>query len=504
MDGAAISQLRASLGWSQGRLGSAIRVSALTVSRWEKGLTQPDAPRKKRLAALESRLQPASGLTRIRPIQYLGSKLRLLDQIVERVQEVAPKAERVCDLFSGSGVVARALADRYQVTAVDVQEFASVLASGLLRGSPVQEGTLQVLMRKPGPWTEVFGELISYEEKCLQTAAAGDARPLAELTEKASLAAFATGGTQTPAPLAELLQSAVERAASMNAKERQRMALPWYYGGTYFSYSQACELAAIDGHLVDSGAPAGEAMVAQAALLRTASEIVGTVGKQFAQPMRLTRKDGAPKALLVTRLLADRARSVPACFAESVKMLSLAAAPAPNVHRVKCGDFATVLADPKIKFDCVYADPPYTIDHYSRFYHVLETIARRDTPALATGKKGDRQVILRGLYRVDRLQSDFCIPKKAPAAFERLFRGVAKRGVPLVLSYSPFAESRPRLQSLETLRKQARCFFRSVDVVEATPHLHRKLNARDRNVDAPERSEVFILCRNPHGQISRK
>ena len=28
----------------------------------------------------------------------------------------------------------------------------------------------------------------------------------------------------------------------------------------------------------------------------------------------------------------------------------------------------------------VYADPPYTRDHYSRFYHVLETLALRDDP----------------------------------------------------------------------------------------------------------------------------
>lgn len=499
MESDSIVQLRTGLGWTQGQLGAAINVSAMTISRWEKGLTRPDLLRQKRLAGLCSPTAKET-LTRIRPIQYLGSKLRLLDQIIERIQDTAPKAEKVCDLFSGSGVVARALADRYQVTAVDVQEFAAVLSRGLLRGQPLKTISCDsVFQEKSSFFDDVFGELIAYEAECLRAASGGDIGPLAELMEHASAAVYALGGTTPPVTVAKLLRRAVDRAGKLTAEQRRTLVIPWYYGGTYFSYAQACELASIDSRLILQTPRVGEAAIAHAALLRTASEVVGTVGKQFAQPMRITRKDGSAKPLLVSRLLADRARSVRECFLQSAEMLSTAVAQRPNAHVVQCSDFAEALMNPKLKFDCVYADPPYTIDHYSRFYHVLETMARRDSPRLAIGRKRGRDVVLRGLYRVDRLQSDFCVPRKAPSAFAALFCGVAKRGIPLVLSYSPFADSRPRLQSLETLRKQAKEVFRSVEVVEAAPHVHRKLNAHERNVDAPERSEVFLICRNPHG-----
>ena len=47
-----------------------------------------------------------------RPIHYLGSKLRMVDEIVEAVDKVDPSKARVCDLFAGSGTVSgRACAD---------------------------------------------------------------------------------------------------------------------------------------------------------------------------------------------------------------------------------------------------------------------------------------------------------------------------------------------------------------------------------------------------------
>ena len=39
-----------------------------------------------------------------------------------------------------------------------------------------------------------------------------------------------------------------------------------------------------------------------------------------------------------------------------------------------------------MKNKIVYADPPYTRDHYSRFYHVLETISLFDSPIVSKTK----------------------------------------------------------------------------------------------------------------------
>ena len=61
--------------------------------------------------------------------------------------------------------------------------------------------------------------------------------------------------------------------------------------------------------------------------------------------------------------------------------------------------------------DVVYADPPYTKRQYAAYYHVLETIARYDSPELI-GKTGLRPWATES--------SDFCYRRKAPAALERL------------------------------------------------------------------------------------
>jgi adenine-specific DNA methylase len=144
-----------------------------------------------------------------------------------------------------------------------------------------------------------------------------------------------------------------------------------------------------------------------------------------------------------------------------------------------------------------YADPPYTIDHYSRFYHVLETLVLRDAPSLDTQRQGGEEVIMRGLYRAGRHQSQFSVPSSVEGAFRRLFKGVAAQGRSLVLSYSPFDAGkghRPRLLDLKSIVDLASADFRRVEAVNVKNHSHRKLNAREVNVQASSSAETLIVC----------
>src|SRR5687767_12259843 len=75
-----------------------------------------------------------------RTIHYLGGKARILPAISAAVKSVA-RGTRVCDLFSGSATVTRALLRDYDVIAVDVQEYARVIAAAL---------TTPVDQRRPG------------------------------------------------------------------------------------------------------------------------------------------------------------------------------------------------------------------------------------------------------------------------------------------------------------------------------------------------------------------
>ena len=74
----------------------------------------------------------------------------------------------------------------------------------------------------------------------------------------------------------------------------------------------------------------------------------------------------------------------------------------------------------------VYADPPYSSVHYSRFYHVLETLVRYDHPKLE----------YKGRYRDGRYQSPFDQKSCVGDAFMRLFTAIKDKECHLLLSYS--------------------------------------------------------------------
>jgi adenine-specific DNA-methyltransferase len=73
----------------------------------------------------------------------------------------------------------------------------------------------------------------------------------------------------------------------------------------------------------------------------------------------------------------------------------------------------------------VYADPPYTKDHYSRFYHVLETLYLYDFPT-SSGV---------GRYRDTRASSGFSLASRVEGTFRSLLGSLRDRRCALVLSY---------------------------------------------------------------------
>ena len=436
-----------------------------------------------------------------RPIQYLGSKQRLAETISTVIDEVAPGTSRIGDLFAGSGVVSAFLGARRPVTAVDVQTYSQVLSSALLKGNAATFSTLvlhpalQRIKEISTHISEQLKPLLEFETEVLDRAAEGDPEPLIQLIEFGSLAVHKQRPPKgAPRRLAKLLHGAAEALGKMRFSKGDLTATR-YFGGPYFSYCQAIELDAIylSTKTRDTELTAPHAL---AVLLSTASEIVNTVGKQFAQPMKLKKADGRVPALLLQRALRDRSLDVLKVYKDWSGRWEAHAFEADRDHRIMREDVIHFVSQDR---DCsaYYADPPYTIDHYSRFYHVLETLCLRDAPQLGEIKKRGKPSIMRGVYRVGRYQSPFCIPSEAPEAFNRLFFATAHRGAPLVLSYSPFDENegdRPRLLTLEDLVAMAKREYQRVSVMEITEHSHRKLNAKAMNMGNRADAERLIIC----------
>lgn len=430
-----------------------------------------------------------------RPIHYLGSKLRLIDPIREALNRLDASGGIACDLFAGSGTVSLALAGERNVVAADIQEYSRVLCDAVLSGlNGIPD--LAILIDK------IMSEAASISEHlkpCVQ--------PLIELEANAIEHAFETpdllcnivengsciaghNKTQIDARLAAA--KAESERLVVELKVQNSLIATRYFGGLYFTYEQALSLDCLS--LAFEKLPAELKSVAKAALLSTASTIVNSVGKQFAQPMRPRKKDGTIKLHLIKQMCRDRSISVSQTFADWIKRYL--ALPRTGSHRVVKGDYRIVLAQHCADVDVVYADPPYTRDHYSRFYHVLETLCLRDSPSVSATQLSGSGAKSRGVYRQDRHQSPFCIKSQAPGAFEELFKGVANLSVPLLLSYSPFVkDGHPRLLTINGIVEIANRYFDDVNITTVGGVKHNKLNQSKLELKSLDEGEVFIACR---------
>ena len=431
-----------------------------------------------------------------RPIHYLGSKLRMIDSIVQAVDKVDPSQGRVCDLFAGSGTVAGVLAQTRSVTAVDIQEYSRVLCSALVH--PIDTIDSTTLIRESAEATNLSYATVSivhHEQESIKLALLGHPDMLNDFLEHGSLTRFTSGEFDGSQRLREVLAETSSRLKEVGLECASGSLATRMFGGVYFSYSQAAQLDALL-NIVFSN-PLSRRDVLLAAVLSTASEIVNTIGKQFAQPIRPRDKHGATKWNLLSKIHKDRSANVLEVFARWLQRYQTATR-TNRPHSVIRADYVEAVASMQEDTTVVYADPPYTRDHYSRYYHVLETLALRDNPAVSKVRMDGVERISRGVYRVDRHQSPFCIPSQVTEAFSKLFTGVALRGLPLVLSYSPYREgsdARPRLLTLEEIESLAAREFNSVEVEVVGPFSHNKLNHARLNKPPTQFAESLIICR---------
>lgn len=416
-----------------------------------------------------------------RPIHYLGSKLRLTDPICELLKEIAPSGS-ACDLFAGSGTVSLALSQERSIVAADIQEYSRVICSALLQPATISSKDASEfsrrVTRRRAELENHLEPLLAFEERAIERSK-GAPELLCDISENGCLIA----GEPENAELASCIEEAKRRIA--RSKCESRLMTTRYFGGSYFAYRQALELDCFLGAISN----ARETYLS--ALLSTASTIVNSVGKQFAQPMRPRRKDGTIKTHLISQMCRDRSHNVAKVFTEWLERYrSLKQG---RGHRVIRGDYRTVLESLE-DVSVIYADPPYTRDHYSRFYHVLETMCLGDSPEVSTTLLTGEGATSRGVYRTDRHQSPFCIKSQAPGAFTDLFDRA--KGCPMLVSYSPFVkDGHPRLMTVEAISAIARKFYRGVEIVSGGLIAHSKLNRTDLHLDASSEPEVFIICR---------
>ena len=269
-----------------------------------------------------------------------------------------------------------------------------------------------------------------------------------------------------------------------------------YYGGVYFSWQQAIDLDALLKVIFEYDEGVRDHLLA--ASFGAASTAVNTIGKHFAQPIQLRTISGQLKRNLIPQTIRDRTVNIFDAFSVWQDRLERMKRHAGSFTSIR-SDYRDALKNQDIQFDAIYADPPYTRDHYSRFYHILETMSIHDEPEVSTTSihSQNGRKLSRGLYRLERHQSPFSIASQASKAFEDLAQMVKDRNVPMVLSYSPFNShngSRPRLLSIDKIAEILHGHFSKVEIEPVTGFSHSKFNRQDRNIAVDGFAEVLVTC----------
>ena len=268
-------------------------------------------------------------------MKFMGSKRTMLQNgLGKLISEVAPKHDRIVDLFCGSASVSWYAATQcdHPVVSVDLQAFATTLAGSVIRRT--KEVSAEALIEG---WVS---DAISFAKN-------------SSLWREAKIIDSAGWNTAT--------WSKRSREFCDTIANDSGLVLCRSYGGHYFSPTQALLLDALLGTVPRSVTRD----LCVSAVIIAASQCAASPG-HTAQPFQPTRT--------AARFLREAWQRDPIVYVKRA-LISICPLHAKQKGQTLVGD-AVNIARKCNRTDFVFVDPPYSAVHYSRFYHVLETIAR--------------------------------------------------------------------------------------------------------------------------------
>jgi len=349
----------------------------------------------------------------------MGNKHDLAPLVADVVRRRSPDRPFL-DLFCGMCSVAGAVAGSgRQVFGNDVQAYAALVARCLL-ATPEQptepERLARVLrrgfLRNRARLLERFAEEVERERAILATAD--------RVRYREAYADWRHAASDTV--MAAEVQAIREGGMPLMPYRLASLCFAWGYFGLEQAIAIDSIRYAIDQAARSHALSGAESDWALVALLQAASCASASPG-HFAQYLHPSSEQG------FVRILRQRRRNIWSQFVNEARIL----APYGTEHwrlrnRVLCCDALDVwgqLDELGFRNGIVYADPPYSKDHYSRFYHVLETLTLYDHPRV-TG---------RGRYREGRFATPFSLKSTVRGALGELCAAIAGRDCTLILSY---------------------------------------------------------------------
>lgn len=399
-------------------------------------------------------------------VRYMGSKRDLAPQVLDIVTGKFNTSGTIADLFSGMGAIAMACSKANRsVVLNDVMMFPAITAKAhCLEGSGLH----------PRKYLKKIYEAFVAHRKLLR-------KEFSERLQQELLA------LKTPEQLKGWLRGAehfgnsalFKRKAHYSkglakCKSKKYRLMTLYFSAGYYSTAQAIDLDSLK-FAIECATPSTVRNRLTSILLSTASTAVNSPGHsaQYLTPSN---------EVSYRRVTAQMSKSIWEIFVGKCNEFEPWGSRDWRAgNKVLQRDALTILPSGLglDSVDVVYADPPYTRDQYSRFYHVFETLCLYDYPE-SSGQ---------GRYRGNRYASPFCLISEVQNAFLKLFDGVKKHDIPLILSYP--SDGMLNKAGIE-VEDFVNSHFKSVDVKRIKKN-HSTLGA-SKGTAKKETTELIFTC----------
>lgn len=397
---------------------------------------------------------------------YMGTKKSLADKIRALCQYHAPGP--FLDLFSGISAAGTSVAPLRQIWCNDAQIFSRTLTEALFRSAV------------DGPRNDHVAAIVRQLGDDNLNALARASKH--ELEEELGLL-WDGGPDEQIAIQTRQRENCPVRRADLEGRFSHCL-FTTRYAGSYFGLAQAIQLDAIR-YGADQAVELGfisneEHRWALLALCRSIASISNSTG-HFAQYL-------TPSSTNLHRVLGKRRRCAWAYWLEALEdMRAIGNADWRASNRVFSGDAVDVLKEIRTQEPqpaIIYADPPYTNDQYSRYYHLLETALLYDYPA-ADGK---------GLYREDRFRSTFSLARDVDDSFKRMISEAGQTGASLMISYPSNGLLPNSLKRIPELMAE---HFSHVQDPLVIPHKHSTLGASKGREKEDVEECIFVAAQAP-------
>ena len=364
----------------------------------------------------------------ITTLQYMGSKSRILKELCSCFS-VFTDIDTIVDLFAGSGSVGYACKKDKNIISNDIEFYSYVINSAVLNGcllTPKNECLFwEAVDRAFKIRASYFEELLSVEDNLLNGDDVDAYRKFVEDTP--SIFNLETGSS--------CFLKLLELSKSIEVGNFKQNNIPFeclfvtYFANTYFGFKQCLEIDAMR-EQIEKLEDSHVRYVLMAATM-AAMSIASSTTTHFAQYLKINGKSSFINLASKRRVsIFETVKDVLKEY-RSAGLLNFVA----ENHKIYNLDFEECLKKISVnEKTLIYADPPYFKEHYSRYYHLLNTFCLYDYPLFSLNPLTKEFSV--GRYRLERNVSDFGRKAKALKAFERLIACCAKSNAKLVISYS--------------------------------------------------------------------